>query len=153
MQDFEIIIVEKDVEDESEAIDCFNNLNNVKPQFENDSTLIVNKYIAALEKKFNTNKKNLLIRPEGKTTKRPFLSSAALRTGLEIHGRLLKSSKSYIEEFVDKVEVWNTKRLQELELECLMGNSKDKKLAETTIEKMFALAFDHKLPWIEKCLM
>lgn len=153
MQDFEVIIVEKDVEDESEAIDYFNNLNNVKPQFENDSTLIINKYIEALSKRFNINKKNHLIRPKGKTTKRPFLSSDALRTALEAQGRLLKSSKSCIEEFVNKVEAWNSKRIQELELECLMGNSKDKKLAETTIEKKFALAFDHKLPWIEKCLV
>jgi hypothetical protein len=153
MQDFEVIIVEKDVEDETEAIDYFNNLNNVKPQFENDSTLIVNKYIAALEKKFNTNKKNLLIRPQGKTTKRPFLSSDSLRSALEAQGRFLKSAKGSIEEFVNKVDTWNTKRLQELELECLMGNSKDKKLAETTIEKKFTLAFDPKLPWIEKCLL
>jgi hypothetical protein len=151
-KDFEVLIVEKDVEDESQAIDYFNQLNNVKPQFEYDSKLIVNKYIAALEKKFNTNKKNLLIRPEGKTTKRPFLSSSLLRSVLETHAKQLKSSKEILQEFVTKVEAWNTKKINEFELQSLYANSKEKSLLEATIEKKFALAYDPKLSWIGECI-
>lgn len=151
-KDFDVLIVEKDVEDESQAIDYFNQLNNVKPQFEYDSKLIVNKYIAALEKKFNMNKKNLLIRPEGKTTKRPFLSSSLLRTVLETHAKQLKSSTEFIEEFMKRVEAWNTKKITEFELQSLYASSKDKSLLEATIEKKFALAYDPKLLWIAECL-
>jgi hypothetical protein len=152
IEDFDMIVVEKDVEDETEAIDYFNQLNNVKPQFEYDSKLVVNKYIMALEKKFNTNKKNLLIRPEGKTTKRPFLSSTALRLALETNARSLKGSKEIINEFVERVAEWNTKKIAELELQSLYSNQKDKSIIEATLEKKFALAFDVKLPWITECI-
>jgi hypothetical protein len=151
-KDFDVIVIEKAVEDESEAIDYFNQLNNVKPQFEHDSKLIVNKYIKALSNKFNTSKKNLLIRPEGKITKRPFLSDSLLRTVLEVNSHNLKGSKEYIDAFVEKVSTWNTKKIEELELQSLYTNQKDKALLEATLEKKFALAFDTKLPWITECI-
>jgi hypothetical protein len=151
-EDFDVIVIEKAVEDETEAIDYFNQLNNVKPQFEHDSKLIVNKYIVALSKKFNTSKKNMLIRPEGKTTKRPFLSDSLLRSALEANSRNLKGSKECIDAFVEKVNIWNTKKIEELELQSLYTNQKDKALLEATLEKKFALAFDIKLPWIKECI-
>jgi len=66
--DFDVLVIEKKVEDESEAIEYFNTINNVKPQHDDDINNMVNKYIKALEDKFNKDKKNILIKPVDKTT-------------------------------------------------------------------------------------
>lgn len=151
---FEVLVVEKDVYEESDAIEYFNTLNNVKPQFENDLKLLANKYIQALEKTYNKNKNNSMIKPEGKSTRRPFLSSDNLRSKLEENGNLLKQSKEMIERFICRVEEWNTKRLKEFELEIALDacTEKKKSLYEACISKKFSLAFDDKLTWIYECL-
>ena len=54
-------MIVKQVEDEEEAIAFFNAVNNCKPQiWRLEPNLILNKYISALTKQFNTNKKMLL---------------------------------------------------------------------------------------------
>jgi hypothetical protein len=150
--DFDVLVIEKKVEDESEAIEYFNTINNVKPQHDDDINNMVNKYIKALEDKFNKDKKNILIKPVDKTTKRPFLSSALLRKVLEEHGTLLKHSKEFIKNFVNKVEIWNKKKIQEYELGSIYIATKERSILESCLEKRFVLAFDSKLPWIQECL-
>lgn len=153
MSDFNVLIHEKIVEDESETIEYFNTLNNVKPQQENDLKLLANKYIIALEMRFNKDKKNILIKPVDKNTKRPFLSSALLRKVLEEHGTLLKQSKEFIKTFVEKVDSWNKKMIQTYELGSAFVAVKDKTVLDSCLEKKFVLAFDSKLPWIKDCLL
>ena len=152
MPTFDVLVVEKKVEEESDAIEYFNTLNNVKPQFENDTKLLANKYINALLKVYNKTKGTSMIRPEGKATRRPFLSSDALRAGLEEHGKLLKQSKECIQCFLERVEAWNKKKLAECEIQSLYMNQKNKQLVEACLEKKFVLALDPKLPWIYECL-
>ena len=150
--DFDVLIIEKIVEDEAEAIQYFNTINNVKPQHDNDINHIVNKYIKVLEDMFNKDKKNLLIKPLDKTTKRPFLSSALLRKILEEHGSLLKHSKEFMKNFVTKVETWNKKKIEEYTLGSVFVATKERSILESCVEKKFVLAFDPKLPWIKECL-
>lgn len=147
---FEVLVIEKVVEEESDAIEYFNTLNNVKPQFENDPKLLANKYIYALEKLYNKTKATSMIRPEGKTTRRPFLSSDRLREVLEENVRNLKQSKEFIERFVRRVEAWNTRKLKEIEEEG--PTDKNKAMIEACLTKKFALAMDPSLPWVSLCL-
>jgi hypothetical protein len=152
LKEFNVLVMEKEVEGESEVIELFNTLNTVKPQLETDPKLLANKYIAALEKQFNTSKKNTLIRPEGKATKRPFLSSDALRTALEANSSHLKQSNAVVEQFVAKVVGWNERMLREFEIDSACGK-KDKKIIDSCLEKKFTLAYDNLLPWVKECLM
>lgn len=145
---FPVLVREKLVEDEAEAIEYFNTINNVKPQYEYDKKLLANKYIVRLIKEFDK-----LIRPEGKSTKRPFLSSDLLRKILEENSALLKQSNEYITSFVEKVVAWNTKKITEYEIGSVIVPNKDKSVLESSLDKRFVLAFDAKLPWIKDCLV
>jgi len=144
---FETMIIEKTVECEADAIEYFNMLNNSKPQQDNDPKLLANKYILALEKFYKK-----LIRPEGVGTKRPFLSSDALRKVLEDNGPMLKQSSDSIAAFIKKVDMWNKKMITEYEVGSAF-NAKDKTVLENCIKKEFVLAFDVKLPWVKECLI
>jgi hypothetical protein len=150
---FDILVIEKRVEGESEAIEYFNILNNVKPQHEHDTKLLANKYILQLEKQFNS-KKNLLIKPEGKSTKRPYLSSDSLRECLEKHSDKLKQSNIALARFIQKVVKWNSDKLKEFEVSLVLSTikEKDESVLKSCLEKKFVLAFDPKLPWIQECL-
>ena len=150
--EFDVIVIEKEVDSESDAIEYFNTLNNVKPQFENDPKLLANKYIIALETKFNTNRKNLLIRPEGKATKRPYMSSDALRSEIEKYVHMLKQSAHYINKFIACVENWNKSKIAEYELNIIYAPAKEQNIIENCLEKKFMLSLDPKLPWIKECL-
>ena len=145
---FPVLVREKIVEDEAEAIEYFNTINNVKPQYEDDKKLLANKYLLTLMKKFPT-----LIRPEGKATKRPFLSSDLLRKVLEENSALLKQSNDIITNFVEKVTAWNIKKITEYEIGSLIVHNKDKSVLESSLDKKFVLAFDVKLPWVKECLL
>ena len=145
---FTLLIIEKAVEDEAEAIEYFNIINNTKPQYEDDKKLLANKYMLALMKQFSK-----LIRPEGKATKRPFLSSDLLRKVFEENSALLKQSNEYITIFVEKVVAWNNKKLTEYEIGSLIVANKEKSVLESCFEKEFVLAFDAKLPWVKDCLV
>ena len=145
---FTLLIIEKAVEDEAEAIEYFNIINNTKPQYEDDRKLLANKYMLALIKKFPK-----LIRPEGKTTKRPFLSSDLLRKVLEENAPLLKQSNDIITNFVENVNVWNNKKITTYEIGSVIIQNKEKSVLESCLDKRFVLAFDAKLPWIKDCLL
>jgi hypothetical protein len=152
--DFTVLVIEKHVESESEAIDYFNAINNVKPlQWAHDPKLLANKYVLALANEFNKgSSKQDLIRI-GKTTKRPFLSGDALREAFEKVASQLKHEPEHIQLFVAKVVQWNAKALVELQFQLL--NEKESKhvsMMESVEKRKFALAYNPKLPWIRECL-
>ena len=141
---FDVLVHEKFVESEAEAIEYFNAINNVKPQQDNDPKTLPNKYIIALEKKFPK-----LIRLEGKSTKRPFLSNELLRKVLEENASLLRQSNEFVNRFVEKVQAWNKKMIPQYEIS---STQKKDSVLDSCIKKGFVLAFDQKLPWIKECL-
>ena len=51
---FNVLVIEKAVDSEADAIEYFNTINNVKPQqWKQDISLLTNKYILAIEKEYN----------------------------------------------------------------------------------------------------
>jgi hypothetical protein len=142
---FDVMVHEKTVDSESEAIEYFNAINNVKPQQDNDPKMLANKYILALEKKFVK-----LIRPEGKATKRPFLSNDLLRVALEGNAGLLRQGDAFVRRFIERVDAWNTKRIRDYELGLI--ERREETVLDTCLKKKFILAFDARLPWVKECL-
>ena len=151
--DFPVLITVKRVTDEEEAIAFFNAINKCKPQlWKVDLTLIVNKYLAALTKRFNGTKKALLIRPGA--THRPYLSSDKLRDGLLLYAKDLKQSSEDVRAFVDRVVRWNTQELGVARMELSLDKVSKKEVAilEKSIDVGFLLAFDGTFRWIHACL-
>jgi hypothetical protein len=147
--DFIVTVREKHLDSESDAIEYFNIINNVKQQSWNvDPNLIINKYIQALEKKFNTNKKCLLIRPNAH---RPYLSSENVRNSLKKYSHLLKNTGESIDKFVEATVATNTSLINALEINTLTAN-KNKIMMDKAIAVKFALAYDSDLPWIKRIL-
>lgn len=145
--DFTVTVREKSVESETEAVEYFNVLNNVKPQhWKTDPNQIVNKYIVALEKQFNTDKKSLLIRP---TAKRPYLSSDKLRDEMLKNITGLKGTADDVAKFVAAAVNENKTVLTRLEMASLSA-TKDQQLIERALKAKFALAYETQLPWISK---
>lgn len=150
-RDFVVPVIEKHVESETEAIEYFNMLNNVKPmQWEQDPRQLANKYVVALCDVFGKEKKNQKIRPGA--TKRPFLSADLLREVLELHVKQLKTTDSAIARFVSKVQEWNRKKLEFFQLQLLQAGDKQARLLQSALDRGFALAYDQTLPWIRECL-
>ena len=150
--DFQVLVIEKRVESESDAIDFFNTLNNVKPQqWSHDPKLLVNKYLVALDAQFNKDKKTQLIRMGA--TKRPFLSGDSLREALEKVAEKLKQDDDHVQAFVQKVVRWNEKAVQDIQMKLLQEKeAKHSNLIEGVQKRKFALAYNAKLPWIKDCL-
>jgi hypothetical protein len=149
--DFQLTITERTVESESEAIDYFNSINNVKPQFwKTDPNLLVNSYIKALEAHYNKNKKALLIRSDN--TKRPYLAVSALRDTLRMNVEYLKSSADDINKFVERVDKYNTSLINSFNIDFTQANIKDEKLKERMVSMKFAIAYDLKLRWIRELI-
>ena len=143
---FDVVTIVKTVESESDAIEYFNVVNNVKPQQDSDPKLTANKYVLALVKQYPK-----LIKPDGKATKRPFLSSDTLRKVLEENAQLLKQSKENIDIFLKKVDAWNKKKMNEYAVGSV-SQAKDRSVLDSCLEKGFVLAFDQKLPWVKESL-
>jgi hypothetical protein len=143
--DFNLTVVEKEVETESDAIEYFNKINNVKAQqWRLDPNLIINNYINALENVFNKNKKNLLIR---KSTVRPYLSSENLREAFLSNTSLLKNNNDAITKFVENVVKYNKELVMKISIE-LAHDTKDIKIKQRAFDIDFALAYDTKLKWV-----
>lgn len=135
LEDFPVTYIEKVVDSESDAITHFNKINNTKPmRIEEDPRLIANRFVAALEKGFAKG----LIR--SKTTRRPYLSADILREELEKYSKILQSIDPAA--FVEKVKLYNIKRLIEMDIEKALG----KAIPETYKEKEFTLA--ENLKWV-----
>ena len=149
--DFNVTVMEKLVETESDAIEYFNKINNVKAQqWRMDTNLIINNYINALEKAFNKNKKCLVIKPT--TTTRPYLCSANLREALTGNTKLLKTTNDGITKFVEAALKYNKEMIVKFSLDLTQDTTKDTKLKQRAVDIDFALAYDTKLKWINLVL-
>jgi hypothetical protein len=151
--DFPVLVTVKRVADEEGAIAFFNAVNKCKPQhWKMDPTLLVNKYIAALIKRFNGSKKVLLIRPGA--THRPYLSSDKLRDALLLYSKDLKQSSEDVRAFVDRVVRWNTQEVGVSQMTLSLNEVPKKEIGilEKSIEMGFLLAFDGAFRWIHACL-
>jgi hypothetical protein len=136
--DFPVVVTEKDVASESDAIDFFNTINTVKPQqWSVDPALIVNLYIVELEKAFNTKVK--LIRP---STHRPYLSVDRLREALK---RLPLKAKA-VTAYVAKVRAKNEMLLQD----AIMRSNYDLPENKRALAIGFMLGLD--MSWVKECL-
>jgi len=146
--DFPVVILEKNVSDESEIITYFKELNNQKPiEWKSDPNMLANEYIKELSSAFNK-KKEVLIRP--KATKRPYLSSEDLRACLVKYHYLLKESKEEIKAFVQRVVQYNTEQLSGLL--GIYTKKADEEIVKKAESHKFMLAVDPKLPWVKGCL-
>jgi len=149
--DFDTTVTELTVETESDAVEYFNKINNVKKQhWKTDPILLVSKYIVALEKKFNTNKKSPLIRIG--STHRPYMSSEKLREVLRANSALLKQSAEDVVAFVDRADKKNRELLGQFQIGIALPGTKDVKMKEKAIDLKFALAYDASLSWIREVL-
>lgn len=141
--DFDVIVIKKKVECEEDAIEYFNEINNVKPQtWKTDPILVANKYITALTVYFNTKSKKV-IRPG--RTQRPYLSADRLRDELLKYKDKLEWGTEKVDKFVTWVNEFNTKEVKELHIKSL--SDVDTKFIEKAIELKFALGLN--LIWIK----
>jgi hypothetical protein len=144
--DFPVIIIEKTVHDETDAIEYFNALNNVKAQhWKQDPAILANAYIAAMTTQFRTGR---LIRPGA--TKRPYLSADKLRDKLKECGDLLRHGTEHVTRFVTATIAWNQRELLQLQVKVLTPNLKDQHILEACLDKKFVLAFDVRLEWVRE---
>jgi len=150
--DFDVTITERRVDSESDAIEYFNMINNVKRQYWNtDPNLLINKYITEIETAFNTNKKLLLIRPG--STCRPYLSSDKIREKLKKYTSYLKQNKEDIKIFIEKIIKKNMNLIKQFQIESTLPEIKDSKIKERAIVINFTLGCDPELQWIKECLI
>jgi len=145
--DFDVVVTVKHVDSELEIIEYFNTLNSVKSIIWTDTNLVVNAYIAALERAFNK-PKHVFIRKAA--THRPYLSAEKIREELKKYSAL-PGSKSAVEAFVGKVVAWNTERMRTAELEAALSGKSAEALTKAA-GIGFMLAIDAKLPWIRACI-
>jgi hypothetical protein len=152
--DFQVVVLEKEVSTESEIITYFKQLNTQLPiAWKSDPVMVTNEYIKALEGKFNT-KKEKMIREA--STKRPYLSVDKVREKfLEIFKNrgVASESAEEIKEFVERVNVLNAKLIQGSDMVILQSGKKDIiDIVQKAAAKKFMLAVDPKLKWISDCL-
>jgi len=146
--DFPIVIVEKEIQEESDIITYFNTLNTQKPiPWKSDRPLIANKYILALEKEFNIGKGKGLIRSGA--TKRPYLSVEKLRE--ELCKKDISESPQDVVAFIARVKEYNTEFASDYATH-LTYKKLDLDIIEKAKEIKFMLAVDTKLAWVSSCL-
>ena len=142
--DFLVVVTEKAVESESDAIEYFNAINNVKPQrWRTDPAILANQYIAALEQTFNTSKLKLI----RQTTVRPYLSVEKLREVIKKNIDILAQEPTAIRTFCQRAMNRNKELLEQVDM-LILGKPKEAKYYERAAESGFMLAVDPKLPWI-----
>jgi hypothetical protein len=149
-EDFKVLVLEKEVADESEVITYFKQLNTQLPiAWKSDPAMVANQYIQALCTTFNT--KESLIRD--KSTKRPFLSVEKVREKfLEIFSKCTASESSEdIKAFIQRVVAFNHAQYKESDL-VILGGRKDADIVQKAADKKFMLAVNPKLQWISDCL-
>ena len=133
IKDFKVTVTEITVSSESDAIDYFNKINNVKPvQYQEDPNLIINTYIQGFEKRF----------PGMCKIKRPYLSTDKLRDTLTLHIDSLK--KLSVDDFIKECNRQNKIMIEHIKT---IRRKKDENLIKRMIELDFALAWD--LKWID----
>jgi hypothetical protein len=147
--DFPVVVIEKYVETETDVIDYFNALNNVKPIHYSDPNLIAGEYIKELERAFNTDGVCLI---RLSATRRPYLCVDKLREGLLAHKGRLSSSRDARCAFVDRVRAWNAKQIAMPADMLARAKKSDGDCYERALKLNWMLACDPKLPWIAECL-
>lgn len=146
--DFTIVIVEKEIQEESDIITYFNTLNTQKPiHLSAEPKMIANKYIVALEKEFNKGKGKGLIRPGA--TKRPYLSVEKLRE--ELCKKVTSGGSEDVAAFVARVRAYNEEFASDYATH-LTYKKLDLDIVEKAKEIKFMLAVDTKLAWVSSCL-
>ena len=147
--DFDVVVLEKQVNSESEIITCFKELNNQKPiPWKSDPNLLANGYIAELSAAFNSKKEQLI---RLKSTTRPYLSVDKLREALVLQVCSLTESVDEIKAFVERVKEYNKRELANAGLTAL-GSKKNSEIIAKAAKHGFMLAVDPKLTWIKECL-
>ncbi len=148
---FPVVILERPVSTELEAIGLFNGINNSKPLKYTDLNLVVNEYIAAIDRAFNLKKRGAPVFVRPKATCRPYLSADKLREALLANKEKLRTGKEDIARFVERVKAWNDEKVLSADLDALAAPG----LADT-IQKAakvgFMLAVEARLSWVGKLL-
>jgi hypothetical protein len=140
-QDFDVLVVEKKCESETEVVEYFKLLNHTRAiEWKEDPVLVANRYIVALEKTFNTTKEK---RIRVKSTHRPYLYVDTLRE--ELIKRKIGHSGKTPEDFVHFAQ----KKNQEM-LSLLIVKSPRETMEERAITLDFCLALDPKFKWLQE---
>jgi len=148
--DFEVVVIEKEFESESDVIEYFNELNNSKPIQWSDPVMLANRYSAELEAVFNKKKSDPLIRPA--TTKRPYLSALKIREALLENSEKLKENKAEIAAFVKRVVEFNQAEIKNSDFIILNAKKADIDIIQRAIKSGFMLAIGQKLRWVANLL-
>lgn len=146
LDDFVVLITEKRVSGEAEAIAYFRALNHCKPiEWKMDPKLIINKYMEAFEKGCMQSRRVSFIRSD---TKFPYLSASVLRTALEKeHERSPLSDEDVdVAMLTDKILEWNKAKIMEPISAALPKKLRER--LEKGIGIGFVLAVDPMCPWI-----
>lgn len=143
--DFPVIVIVKQVQSETDAIQYFQDCNNTKAIVYSDPNLTVNEYIKHLEKAFNV--KGTMIRKGN--TNRPYLSVEKLREALMKRIALLDIK--HAAGFALRASDLNTKLVKNIDIGVL--GVKEQDLYVRAGKAGFMLAFDTKLRWIDSCLV
>ncbi len=138
-QDFDVLVIEKKCESESEVIEYFKLLNHTRAiEWKEDPVLVANRYISALEKAFNVGKEKRL---RQKSTHRPYLYIDNFRDEL-IKRKIGHTGKSP-EQFVNFAKEKNEEGLQRLKTK-----EKREAMEDKAIQLDFSLAMDTKYKWL-----
>lgn len=148
--DFDVTVTEKTVDSESDAIMYFNALNNVKPQcWKTDPNLLVNRYIAELELRINTKKRQPLIRPSN--THRPYLSSERLREALKSYADNLTETGA--KDFATNAIAINQSLIKDIALKlAIHPEQKDAAMLDKARGMGFMLGVVNPIEWIGRIL-
>jgi hypothetical protein len=150
LPDFPVTYTEKDVESEAGAEAYFNKISSSKPMhFDEDPSLMVGRFLVALEKEFTPAKKSDICIKSHKTM-RPFLNIEDVRTGLKEH-HLERLRRTKPVDFAKRVWAWNRAKVLEMEMTIATGDVPPPMMIKCH-GRNFALAYDTKLPWIASCL-
>jgi hypothetical protein len=138
-QDFDVLVVEKKCSSESDVIEYFKILNHTRAiEWKEDPILVANRYLAALEKAFNTSKEKR-VRP--KATHRPYLYVDTLRE--ELVKRKIGHTGKTPDEFVAFAKETNR-----VGLDRLKDKAPREPLEERALALEFCLAMDPKFKWL-----
>jgi hypothetical protein len=153
-EDFQVLVLEKEVSTESEIITYFKQLNTQLPiAWKSDPAMVANEYIKAIEGKFNTKKEKMV---RDSSTKRPYLSIEKIREKfLEIFKQrgIASESSEEIHAFIERVLILNERLLKDSDMVILQGGKRDIiDIVQKAATKKFMLAVDPKLKWIHECL-
>ena len=138
-QDFDVLVIEKKCESESEVIEYFKLLNHTRAiEWKEDPILVANRFIGVLEKVFNVGKEK---RIRQKATHRPYMYIETLRE--ELVKRKIGHSGKPLEDFIVFA-----KRKNEEGLVALRAKEKREAMEERALALEFSLAMDTKFKWL-----